>query len=102
MSTRFKAGTNAALARMVVGMTDVYTGLDLASFRVVADFAVDGVAAGQNLAARFRPKAPGVWEWSLSRPLTALPRGTLTVSVQDRQGNVMRVARTFAVGTMTR
>ena len=37
-------------------MHDYGTGLDLSSFEVVADFAVDGVPAGENLAAKFKAK----------------------------------------------
>ena len=40
-------------------MHDYYTGLDMDSFRVTADFAVDGAAAGENLAAKFRPDVAG-------------------------------------------
>ena len=61
--------------------------------------ALDGVAAGQNLAPKFKGKSPGVWELMLSRPLTELPRGKLTVSVKDRQGNLTRIERTFGVVT---
>jgi hypothetical protein len=43
------------LTRILVGMHDYYSGLDLKSFRVTADFALDGVAAGQDLAGQFRP-----------------------------------------------
>src|SRR5262249_49070666 len=34
---------NAKLDRILVGMHDYYSGLDMASFRVTADFAIDGV-----------------------------------------------------------
>jgi hypothetical protein len=70
------------------------------SFRVVADFALDGVAAGENLAPKFKGKPPGVWELTLSKPLTELPKGKLTVSVSDRQGNLTRIERTFVVGPL--
>ncbi len=93
-----RAGANPALTRILVGMHDYYTGLDLGSFQVVADFPLDGKAAGQNLAPGFKEKAPGVWEWALARPLTDLRRGKLTVSVKDRQGNVTRIERTLSVG----
>jgi hypothetical protein len=56
------------------------------------------VKAGENLAPRFKAKTPGVWELLLSRPLTELPKGKLIVSVQDRQGNITRIERTFSVG----
>jgi hypothetical protein len=78
-------------------MHDYYTGLDLPSFQVVADFTLDGKAAGQNLTPGFKERAPGVWEWMLARPLRDLSRGKLTISVRDRQGNITRIERTFAV-----
>src|SRR5205085_25839 len=92
------AGANPELTRVLVGMHDYGTGLDMASFRVVADFPVAGTAAGENLAARFKAKSAGVWELVLPAAVKELPRGTLTVSVKDRQGNVTRIERTFSVG----
>jgi hypothetical protein len=91
-------GKNAELSRIVVGMHDYYTGLDLSSFHVTADFAINGVDAGKDLASLFKEKSPGVRELVLDRPVANLPRGTLTVSVKDRQGNVSRVDRNFSVG----
>jgi hypothetical protein len=96
--TEPRAGANVPLTRVLVGMHDHYTGIDKDSFRVVADFAVDGVPAGQDLSANFRPLAQGVWELRLAQPVDDLPRGRLTVSVRDRQGNVSRIERTFTVG----
>jgi hypothetical protein len=92
-----RAGKNASFDRILVGMHDTGTGLDAASFTATADFAIDGVAAGENLAKQFKPLSPGVWELKLSKPVTELPKGTLTVSVKDKQGNVARVERVFAV-----
>ena len=68
-------------------MHDYDTGLDMDSFQVVADFPLDGVAAGENLAKKFKPKSDGVWELQLAPPVRNLPKGKLTVSVRDRQGN---------------
>jgi hypothetical protein len=82
---------------VLIGMHDAYSGLDVGSLRVVADFAVDGAKPGEDLAGRFRQVNPGVWEWRLARPLEQLGRGKLTVSVRDRQGNVSRIERTFSV-----
>jgi hypothetical protein len=92
-----RAGANEPLTRLLVGTYDYGTGLDMDSFRVVADFPLDGAPAGENLASRFQPKADGVWEFALTQPLAELPRGKLIVSVKDRQGNVTRVERTFSV-----
>jgi hypothetical protein len=91
------AGANPPLTRLLVGMADAYSGLDQGSFQVIADFTVDGVPAGQNLAPKFKETTQGVWELKLTTPITELPRGKLTVAVKDRQGNVSRVERTFTV-----
>jgi hypothetical protein len=94
--TEPRAGVNESLTRILVGMHDYYSGLDADSFEVTADFPVDGVEAGKNLAAKFKPKSDGVWELKLARPITDLERGKLTVSVKDRQGNTSRIERTFS------
>jgi hypothetical protein len=92
-----KPGANGPLTSIQVGMFDYDTGLDMDSFQVAADFALDGVAAGQNLAPKFKATTRGVWELTLSRPLTELRKGKLTVSVRDRQGNITRIERTLSV-----
>ncbi len=91
-----RSGDNPPLGRIVVGMYD-YGGLAPESFRVVASFPVEGVAAGQDLSSRFSPLSRGVWGLKLDAPLR-LARGTLTVSVKDRQGNESRIERTFSSG----
>jgi hypothetical protein len=92
-----RAGVNSDLTRILIGMHDYDSGLDPESFRVVADFEIDGVAAGENLAARFKAKMPGVWEMTLAKPITKLAKGTVDVSVRDRQGNLSRIERTLTV-----
>src|SRR5207244_8859749 len=74
-----RAGVNEPLTRILVGMHDYDTGLDLDSFQVVADFPLDGVAAEENLARKFKSKPDGVWELQLAAPVRNLPRGKLTV-----------------------
>jgi hypothetical protein len=91
------SGKNESLTRLLVGMHDYYSGLDLTSFEVIADFPVDGIPPGQNLAARFKTLPEARWELSLTTPLPALPKGKLTVSVKDKQGNITRLERTFSV-----
>ena len=73
-----------------------YGGLDLDSFQVIASFPINGILPGENLAERFRMTAQGVWELKLDRP-AAMARGTLMVSVKDRQGNRTRIERTFSM-----
>ena len=70
---------NAELSRILIGMHDYDTGLDMKTFTVTANFDLDGTPAGQNLAERFQKKSQGVWELALREPLQGLPRGKLTV-----------------------
>jgi hypothetical protein len=90
-------GENPPLSGVLVGMHDYDSGLDLDSFRVTADFEVDGIPPGQNLARRFQPTTQGVWAWKLARPIAELSRGTLRLAVRDRQGNLTQLERTFSV-----
>ncbi|MDZ4781995.1 MAG: hypothetical protein SGJ19_17240, partial [Planctomycetia bacterium] len=90
-------GAGTGLTRILVGMHDYDSGLDLDSFQVAADFAVDGTAAGTNLAAQFKPTTQGVWELKLTTPIVDLPKGKLTVTVKDREGNLTRIERAFSI-----
>lgn len=78
--------------RILVGLHDHGTGLNLKSFSVTADFELVGASPGENLAAKFRLVGAGIWELRLDR---SLPRGRLTVAVADNQGNITRVAKTL-------
>jgi hypothetical protein len=89
-------GHTRQLDRIVIGLHDYYTGLDADSLSVTADFEIDGQPPETNLASRFREKSPGVWEWKLDMAIEKLERGTLSVSVKDREGNVGRFARTWS------
>ncbi|MCI0641597.1 MAG: hypothetical protein L0Y72_32055 [Gemmataceae bacterium] len=93
-----QSGRQAKLTHIVLGMHDYYSGLDTRTLHVEADFAIDGVAAGENLASEFYQKAQGVWEYALQQPIESLRAGTVTVLVKDRQGNVSRIERRFSVG----
>jgi hypothetical protein len=92
-----RVGVNGPLTRIVVGMYDYDSGLDPETFTVTADFVVDGLKPGTNLAGRFKALPGSRWELNPQRPVTVLPRGLLTVAVRDRQGNVSRIERTFTV-----
>ncbi len=90
-------GRNDELSRIVVGMHDYGSGLDERTFRVHADFAVNGVEANTNLAGRFKAVRPGTWELRLDRPIRELKSGVLVVSIKDQQGNLTRIERSFSV-----
>jgi hypothetical protein len=96
--TEPRAGANPALTRILVGAHDYNTGLDATGFEVMADFALDGAKPGENLAPKFKALPGGRWVLELAQPVKELPRGKLTVSVKDKQGNITRIDRTFSVG----
>jgi len=83
--------------RILIGMHDYYTGLDPASFVVLADFEVNGVGSTRNLATQFKEVSPGVWELKLSPPLSKLPEARIAVSIKDKQGNTTSIERNFKV-----
>ena len=70
------------------------------SFTVTADFAIDGVNPGDNLAPRFQETSASVRELRLATPIKDLERGTLTVAVRDRQGNLTRIKRALSIGAV--
>lgn len=85
-------------SRILLGMHDYASGLDLESLSVVADFEFDGVSAGQNLASKFKALSDSRWELTLSQPIELLEHGNLVVSVKDRQGNLTTINRSFSIG----
>lgn len=93
------AGHNALFSRILLGLHDVGSGLDLRSLEVTADFAIDGIRAGENLASRFKSLERGIWELRIARAPRHLERGTLTIVIQDRQRNISRLSRTIDVGS---
>jgi hypothetical protein len=97
--TQPRAGRNSEpLKRILIGMHDYYTGLDLESFTVTASFAIDDTPAGENLASKFKRKPDGVWELSLAKPIAEQPDGQIKVSVKDREGNTTLIQRSFQIG----
>jgi hypothetical protein len=92
-----RAGANSELTSILVGMYDYDTGIDPASFTVTADFLIGDAKPGENVAPRFKQTTDGVRELKLGTPIKSLPRGTLTVAVKDRQGNLSRIERAISV-----
>jgi len=75
---------------MLIGMHDYGTGLDAKSFEVKADFAINDLPAGENLASKFEEVTQGVWE--LKAP-HGFSKGSITAAVKDVQGNETRIER---------
>jgi hypothetical protein len=93
-----KPGRNAGpLDEILIGAADANSGLDEGSLSVKADFSIDGHRAGRELRSFLVPAGDGIWSLRLGKPLADLERGRLDVSVQDRQGNLTRIERTFSV-----
>lgn len=90
-------GVNTKLDRILIGMHDYGSGLDMATFKATADIALDGVKAGDNLAPRFKEVGAGIWELRITNSPASLAQAMLHVEVRDRQGNVARIERTFSV-----
>lgn len=95
-------GNNHRLDRILVGMHDHYAEIDPETFVVTADFPIDGIAAGENLADGLSERTQGVWEYRLKKPISTLGRSELRVRIRDRRGNVSRIVRTFSVGRRKR
>ena len=62
----------------------------------MANFEIDGIKPGTNLADRFKRANDGVWEMKIAEPVTDLNDATLTASVKDHQGNITRLKRTLS------
>lgn len=83
------------LTRILLGMHDYHTGLNLESFTVTADVEIESVPPGQNLSSRFRKLPGNRWVMKLTQPVTALESGALNVSIRDLQGNLTKIERSF-------
>ncbi|MEX0586354.1 MAG: hypothetical protein WD176_06905, partial [Pirellulales bacterium] len=88
-------GEKDTLNRIVVGAFDYYSALRPDSLIVQADFPIDGIAPGTNLASEFRQHSTGVWHYTFKTPVTPPPNARLTVSIEDRRGNETRIERTL-------
>ena len=90
-------GANEAIARILLGMHDYESGLDLESLSVTADFEIDGTMPGTKRAARFVQSPGNRWQLMRSKPVKSLDRGVDKVSIKDQAGNVTSIERTLSV-----
>ncbi len=95
--TEPRRGANAEVSRILIGMDDYYSGIAFDTFTVTTDFSVNGIPAGNNLAAQFKNVGDGIWELQAARPWNLSGSHSISVSIEDRQGNVTRIDRTFVV-----
>src|SRR5215469_3311618 len=80
---------------ILIGMHDYQSGLNMRSFHVSADVALDGLPAGENLAPKFKPNGQGVWQLSLAKSASGIAHGQLHVSIEDNAGNISSLDRRF-------
>lgn len=94
--TEPRAGNNRNVTQLMIGAFDYYSGIVPGSLEVSADFAVNGLAEGTNLADEFETAGDGIFRLPLSQPLES-GEHSIVVSVRDEAGNVTRIRRKFAV-----
>ena len=89
----------AAIPAIRFGLADAYSGIDLATLDVRADFPLAGRPANAQLADLAQPVGPAndrIWQIPLGAPLPELWKRDLRVSVRDVEGNITRVVRTIS------
>lgn len=97
-----RSGANTTpLSQIRLGAFDNYSGLDRGAFSVKANFAVNGKAAGTELAADLVESGDHIFTIALSPPLTMIGEGIINVSARDLRGNESVVARSFSIGAAT-
>jgi hypothetical protein len=95
-----RAGQNSGpLSQLRVGIADAYTGIAPGSLSIKADIAINGRAAGQELADLAQASGEGIYTIALTPPLSGVALAHLRVQVADRQGNVTRVNQKFSVAS---
>jgi len=90
--------SDGPLSQIFIGVGDAYTGLDLPTLSVTANFGVNGRNAGEELVGLLEEQGGGVYRLQLDDPLTMLDGGELTVVIADNQGNINKVVRSFSIG----
>lgn len=86
---------SSELTHILIGLADAYTGIDLASLNVSANFPIDGFEADENFASAFEEVEDGVFRYDLAKPLVGPLSGTISFSVKDIQGNTSSIDRTI-------
>lgn len=92
-----RAGNNGKLTSIVIGFDDYYTGINMESFSVLANFPIDEKPANTELGQYFKKSSQGVYEYVLNNSIVELKNAELTVSIKDKQGNINKIVRTFKV-----
>jgi hypothetical protein len=93
-----RAGTQTQPLTLIrLGAYDYYSGLDVSSLSVKANFDLSGKRVGTELAPLFAQTGDHIWTLPVNPAIANLRRGELTVSVKDKQGNITKIVRSFSV-----
>jgi hypothetical protein len=93
-----RAGVHHQVLRTIrLGLADANSGIAPGSLSITADVAINGRAAGAELADLALAAGDGIREIALAPPLHSLPQAHVYASVRDVQGNITRVARRFSI-----
>ncbi len=87
------------LSELKIGVADADSGLNTSTLSIIADFPVNGTAAGTELKSQGTFVAPGIFSIPLNTPISNLATQHVTAAIADRQGNTNRVTVRFWVGT---
>ena len=82
------------------GFFDADSGINLSSLSLRANFSVNGIPAGTELAGLTITSAPWVRELQLTSQLAGLTNAELRLSVRDQQGNETLIVRRFSVAAI--
>ena len=97
-----RAGVNPQSLMMIrLGAFDYYSGLNIRSLSVRANFKINGKRVGAELAPLFSQTDNHIWTMPINPAITNLRDGEITVSIKDKQGNVSKIVRNFSVVTAT-
>ncbi len=95
-----RPGSNeGTIDRARFGLSDAYTGVNLSTLSVVADFMVAGRPTGAELADLAGSVGDGIYEIDFGSAMPANDSAHIRVSVEDLEGNVTRVERGFSTLT---
>lgn len=92
-----RPGTNVLPVTMIrLGVADANSGVDMATLSVTSTVAVNGRAAGAQLADLATQAGDGVYTIALAQPLKNVANAVLVVRIADKQGNITTVLREFS------
>ena len=95
-----RAGVNLQPLTMIrIGAFDYYSGLNMRSLSIRANFKINGKRIGAELASFFSQTNNHIWTMPVNPAITHLRNGEITISIKDKQGNTTQIVRSFSIAT---